>query len=80
MGGYFSLPNFYPKKDRPLCVVCNIVTNSFVFIDMECSKCKEQSRSYYHPHCFRNYAMTLNNDIDKQTFVCPQCSFNDCGV
>ena len=59
MGGYFSLPNFYPKKDRPLCVVCNIVTNSFVFIDMECSKCKGQSRSYYHPHCFRSYALTL---------------------
>lgn len=78
MGGYFSLPYVYPKQERPLCVVCNLAIKSFAFVEVECSKCKQRSRSYYHPHCFRSYAMTLNNDIDKQTFVCPQCSYNEC--
>ena len=73
MGNYFS--NNQAETKTTKCSICNNIEDNFIFIDLECSKCKERSKGFYHKECFRKYVKLEENE----NFICPKCRFYNCG-
>lgn len=69
MGNFLS-----SDSEFNICLICNkdiTDRNNKTFLDMECSKCKQRSKGYYHNACFKNYLDRYKNSLS--SFTCVSC-------
>ena len=71
MGNYFSSDPLEPKK----CSICNMpIESTWSYMDIQCSKCKERCKGYYHNDCLHTYNI---ENIKENCFTCPKCKLQN---
>ena len=68
MGNYYSSINQLEYSIN--CPICKGNTKQELYLDLECSKCKQSRICYYHTDCIHKYP---SKEI-KFSFICSDCS------